>query len=525
MLTVSKKDLECVDWANLSLDKLALGNALDCDFTLRVFDKIEADLTKEGRPKIYDAVLAPVLMDFGAMEYRGMRIDEKALDELDKQLSQMLIDLEKECMTLSPIPDINIKSPKDLIVVLFTSAGFDLTPTRFNPKSTMPSTDAKVCQTLLAKLAAQDSRTELEEKAIPFLECLLKFRKRDKQYSTYVTNIKKTIKWNGKNRNHPSYNFSVVVTGRLSCSNTTVKIKEQKITKKTSKLVNKTQLKGVGFHTLPRVDDEDPVNLRNLFISDEGKLFIAADFSTAELRMLAYQCRDKNLISAFLSGEDLHKFTASLVFKKPVSEITKEERQIAKSISFLIVYGGGPSKLSLVSKKPKAFCKQVFQQYFKAFPGVVNWINATREQVGKDGYAESLFGRKRHLLNVYSPNIKYRERALRQGVNFKIQSPVSDMLVTATYRINRLIEKTGIDLETLANVHDSYEGQVTPENLEKAIYIIRKGMTDLSYYNKVFGIDFDVPFTIDIEVGKSFGSGTHVEFVNDKVSNLDKLLL
>lgn len=525
MLTVSKKDLQTTDWKNMPMEDLAFGNALDCDFTLRLFDKVNDDLNKDGRPILYDSVLAPVLTDFGKMEFHGVKVDKKYLSILDKQLKQEVSTSKDKCLSLSPVPELNVKSVPDLVTVLFTTEGFDLTPTKWNKKSDLPSTDAKELQILLSKLEAQDERSFKEDKALEFIQALLVFRKREKQYQTYVTNIKKAIEFNSEFVNYPQYNFSVVVTGRLSCSNYALKVPEETTTKKgIVKLKNTIKYKGVGFHTLPRVDEDDSVNIRKLFIADEDYRFITADFNAAELRMLAYKSKDLNLIQAFKSGEDLHKYTASLIFEKPISQITKEERQIAKSVSFLIVYGGGPGKLAIQIKKSKVFAKKVFSSYFKAYPGVPIWIDETRKRIQRLGYAESIFGRKRHLLNVYSPDRKYIERALRQGVNFEIQSPVSDMLLTSTFRINRMIENTEVSLQTKANVHDSYEGQSKIHDLEKSLLIINKGMSDLSYYEKNFGIKFNVPFTIDIEVGSSFGDGTKVEFDGNKVINLNQLI-
>tara|TARA_R100000458_G_scaffold11747_1_gene9527 strand:+ start:7735 stop:8850 length:1116 start_codon:yes stop_codon:yes gene_type:complete len=345
------------------------------------------------------------------------------------------------------------------------------------------------------KVIGEKSKTELQA-AKDFITKLLEYKKKCKQHKTYVKGVRDAIAYNKEDRIYSNYNFSQTVTGRLSCSTYSCGPKKKK---------------GVSFHTLPR-PTEDNVNIRKLMKADGDKAFIAADFSQAELRVLAQCCKDKNLIKAFTSGQDLHSFTASLVFGKDVKNVTKAERQIAKSVSFLIVYGGGPNKLAQQINKPVSYCKGIFKAYQDNFPNVFKWINVIHKSVRENGYAVSLFGRRRHLPNVSSPIKKYQYRALRQGLNFVIQSSASDLMLHSITRVCKDLNDSGIEYDLLATVHDSVELQCEVKDLKRCVEIMRASLTSTSDLKKYYGLDFVVPFEVDVEAGTSFGDVVDVEF-------------
>ena len=342
-----------------------------------------------------------------------------------------------------------------------------------------------------------------------FITKLLEYKKKVKLHKTYVKGIGSAIEYNEEPRIYSKYNVATVVTGRLSCA---------------SYSVGPAQKKGVSFHTLPRTVD-DSVNIRKLMTADDGNVFLAADFSQAELRVLAQCCKDKNLIKAFNSGQDLHSFTASLIYSKPIPEITKLERQIAKSVSFLIVYGGGPGKLSLQINKPLSYCKNIFKEYQNSFPDVFKWMAYVHKYVRKHGYAVSLFGRRRNLPNVNSPVRALQFRALRQGMNFVIQSSASDMMLHSIKRLqDSITDQKVTDMSLLATVHDSVEAQCNSKNLEEKINLMHSSLTDMSDLKGLYGLDLVVPFEVDIEVGTSFGNVIEAEVENGRVHNLKELL-
>jgi DNA polymerase-1 len=475
------------DWANMPLDDMALGNAMDADFTLRAYNAMRSDMTKKNVHHVYEKLLKKILVVASDIEHRGILVDTQCVKDFDVLLAKEIGELETKLSELSVIADVNPKSNADMGLLLFTKEGFGLRAVEFSKKTKAPS----ITEAHLKKVAVTAQGNAKE-----YIELLLKYKGRVKQHKTYVKGVEKATAYNEDGRVYSSYNFGNVVTGRLSCSTYSVG----------------KDRKGISFHTLPRPDEDDPINLRSMMTADDDKVFVAADFSQAELRVLAQCCKDKNLIEAFNSGQDLHRFTASLVFGKDPNEVTKQERQIAKSVSFLIVYGGGPNKLAEQIGKSVGYCKNIFRAYQDAFPKVFDWINFVHKFVKSNGYAVSIFGRRRHLPNVTSPNRKYQYRALRQGMNFVIQSSASDLMLHSILRLEKYLKATGLDAQILATVHDSVEVQCSKKDLSKTVELMKYVLQSTEDFKTLYGLDFIVPFEVDVEAGKSFGDMLDVEF-------------
>jgi DNA polymerase-1 len=500
MLTINNGKTH--DWANMPLSEMAIGNAMDCDFTLRSWRILRGEMKEKKLNFVYDNLLTEVATLLAQVEFRGIDVNNKYLGQVEEDMEKAVANQEAVLATLSPLKDINPNSNDQLAKVLFSSEGYNLKATEFSAKTKKPCiTEVHLISHLGNSITSDDAKD--------FITKLLKYKSLGKLYRTYVKGIEKAIEYNGDNRIYSSYNFGTTVTGRLSCSNYNA---------------GAGQNKGVSFHTLPRETDESS-NIRKLMKADDGKVFLAADFSQAELRVLAQCCRDKNLIEAFESGQDLHRFTASLVFDKPVDQVTKGERQIAKSVSFLIVYGGGPMKLSQQIGKSIGYCKNIFKAYQDSFPNVFKWISFVHKFVRKNGYAVSLFGRRRHLPNVNSPIKKYQYRALRQGMNFVIQSSASDIMLHALKRLNNQIDEAGLDAEILATVHDSVEVQCDKKDLPSVIKVMQNSLPCTADLKSLYNLDFVVPFEVDIEVGKSFGEVIAAKFDDTgSLNNLNELL-
>ena len=485
MLTVT--DGGAFDWANMPLDDMALGNAMDADFTLRAYNAMTSDMKGKGVNHVYDKLLRDILVVASNIEHKGILVDGDCVKKFDVLLTKEVGELYTKLSELSVIDGVNPNSNADMGLLLFTKEGFGLRALEFSKKTKA----ASITEAHLKKVAVT-AKGDAKE----YIELLLKYKGRMKQHKTYVKGVEKAVAYNEDGRVYSSYNFGNVVTGRLSCSTYTVG-KERK---------------GISFHTLPRPDESDAVNLRSMMTADDDKVFVAADFSQAELRVLAQCCKDKNLIEAFNSGQDLHRFTASLVFGKDPDKVTKQERQIAKSVSFLIVYGGGPNKLAEQIGKDIGYCKNIFRAYQDSFPKVFEWISFVHKFVKANGYAVSIFGRRRHLPNVTSPNRKYQYRALRQGMNFVIQSSASDLMLHSILRLNKYLAATGIDAQILATVHDSVEVQCSRKDLSKTVELMKYVLQSTDEFKGLYGLDFVVPFEVDVEAGKSFGDMIDVKF-------------
>lgn len=488
MLTVTNGGTH--DWTNMPLDEMALGNAMDADFTLRAHSNMVTEMKKKGVTHVYEKLLKKILVVASNVEHRGILVDTDCVSRFDEFLEKEIGELEAKLSELSVIDSVNPKSNADMGLLLFTKEGFGLRAMDFSKKTKAPS----ITEAHLQKVAVTATGD-----AKDYIDLLLKYKGRVKQHKTYVKGVAKAAAYNEDGRVYSSYNFGNVVTGRLSCSTYSVG----------------KDRKGISFHTLPRPDENDPINLRSMMTADKDKVFVAADFSQAELRVLAQCCKDKNLIEAFNSGQDLHRFTASLVFGKDPKDVTKQERQIAKSVSFLIVYGGGPNKLAEQIGKSVGYCKNIFKAYQDSFPKVFDWINFVHKFVKKNGYAVSIFGRRRHLPNVTSPNKKYQYRALRQGMNFVIQSSASDLMLHSILRLQKYLEATGLDAQILATVHDSVEVQCSKKDLRKVVELMRYVLESTEDFKGLYGLDFVVPFAVDVEAGRSFGDMIDADFDSD----------
>lgn len=333
------------------------------------------------------------------------------------------------------------------------------------------------------------SRSELLD-AKKFVKGLLDLRKSEKLAKTYIQGTKKAIEYNGTNKVFVDFRFDGTTTGRLSCA-----------------AYNAQRAMGVSFHTLPRTTEN---NIRNIFRAPEGYSFIAADYAAMELRVLAHVAKEGNMQKAFIEGADLHTYTAELLFNK--KNITKQERQIAKTVSFLIVYGGGPFNLSETMNISLSKAEKIIDSYKNVYPAIFEYMEFVNDFIRTNGYAYTIFGRRRNLPDVGSRNKTVVNRALRQGLNFTIQSTASDILLTSLLGISRRFKASNLSARPVATVHDSVE-VVCPDNeVENVLEILYDEMVNYPTIKEIFNIHFDVPLAIDAEVGRSFGDGKEVRF-------------
>lgn len=339
----------------------------------------------------------------------------------------------------------------------------------------------------VARHVIQSKSKEQLARVSKIIEALKKIRRYEKLLSSYVNSTENAINYNQENKVYFDYRLDGTVTGRLSCG----------------AMETREGTMGVSFHTIPRVTKE--LNLRRCYVAAPGYDFICADYSSMELRCLAIDSKDKDFIKAFWSGKDLHKYTASLIFNKDIEEVTPEERQIAKSVSFLLIYGGGPGKLAKTANISYQDAKNAFDSYFVQFPGVIEWMSKSEQEIKKLKYAENFFGRRELLPNVSSVIKEEREQAIRQGINFKIQSFASDIVCYAAIDIHNEFIKRGMATKLVGLVHDSIEANSPHDETKEACSIIEDKMTNIYTVKKLYPeIDFCVPLKIEIEIGKSF---------------------
>jgi len=322
-----------------------------------------------------------------------------------------------------------------------------------------------------------------------FIKRLLEFRKSKKLYDTYITGVKNAMKYNETNRIYVEYRIDGTVTGRLSNAGLDG---------------NEGNKMGISFHTLPR---ETQFNIRDYVIAPPGHKFITADMKSMELRILAHLAKEKNMARAFNERMDLHTYSASLTFAKPMEKVTKEERQIAKAVSFLTVYGGTEKTLAMKQGISFKKAKNIIDGWMAAFPGVPRYMQHVDQFITKNQYAYTIFGRRRNLPNAASEAQYIRQEAFRQGLNFTVQSSASDTLLCCLLGMDAEFKQRKMSTKIVATVHDSVE-LISPDNeVEDAIKILHHHMIEYPYIKEHFGIKFSVPLEIEIMVGSSFGSG------------------
>ena len=345
----------------------------------------------------------------------------------------------------------------------------------------------------ISQSVLQGKSTEELTNVRKFLHGLLELRKSQKLERTYIAGTKKAIAYNGLPKIYVDYRFDGTATGRLSCAAYTA-----------------AKPMGVSFHTLPR--DKD-TNVRSFFVSPDNHYFITIDYAAMELRVLAHVAKDGNMQKAFNDGEDLHTYTAKMLFNK--EKITKSERQIAKAVSFLIVYGGGAFNLAETTGISIHQAKRIIKSYQDVYPAVFEYMDFVQNFIKKNHYAYTIFGRRRNLPDITSKDFSIQSRAFRQGLNFTIQSTASDILLGSLLGADRRLREQEVNAYPIATVHDSVEVICHKDDLIKCLEIIYDEMVNYPFIKENFNIHFDVPLKIDVEVGHSFGDGVEIDFTGD----------
>lgn len=346
----------------------------------------------------------------------------------------------------------------------------------------------KISDEDVARSVIQSKTKEELERVYDLIQALRKVRRFEKLKSSYIESTKRAVLYNKENKVYFDFRLDGTVTGRLSCG----------------AAETKDDTMGISLHTIPRVTEE--LNIRKIYIAPTNHKFICADYKSMELRVLAMDSKDQDLLKAFWSGQDLHKYTASLIFNKPISEISKDERQIAKSVSFLLIYGGKAFKLAKTANISVEEAEQVYEAYFRAYPGVPIWMENVENFIRKNKYSINAFKRRELLPNVSSPDKRLVEQAIRQGINFKIQSFASDLVCYAAIDIHKEFKNRGMEARIAGMVHDSIESICPNEEEQEAVAIIKDKMTNQYTVKKLYPeIDFNIPLEVDVEVGLSFG--------------------
>ena len=345
-------------------------------------------------------------------------------------------------------------------------------------------------------------KTEQLHKAKEFITGILEYKAVTKLHGTYVEGVKKALENTKNGKIYYSLKLDGTVSGRSSCT--------------------KYDNLGVSFHTLARKSKY--ANIRNEFVAPLGHVFITSDYKGMELRIVAHLANDERMIQAFIEGKDLHTFSASLLFDRPEDKVTKEQRQTAKAVSFLIVYGGQAFNLSQMQGIPVSRAEKIIEKYQRLFPSIFSFMSEVHDTILENRSCETLFGRIRHLENASARDRKVVNRCLRQGFNNLVQSPANEITGFAVLDTSIEFELQNLSARNVCTVHDSIETVCKFKDVKKTVSVIYDKMVNYPLMKAAFGINLQVPLDIDMEIGPSFGEALPVKFFNGEIINLDEVM-
>jgi DNA polymerase-1 len=435
-----------ITMAEVDIDAASAYACLDADATLRLTGRLEADLrAREGLRRLLEEVelpLIPVLME---MELGGFRLDVGTLQGLGEQVRARLTELSKQIWEAAGHP-FNIGSPKQVAEVLYEELGL--------------ATGKK------GKTGFSTAEGELErlsgEHPVPRL--ILEYRAAEKLQSTYIDALPKLVH-PSTGRIHTSFNQTIAATGRLSST--------------------EPNLQNIPIRTdMGRA-------IRRAFVADrDDHLLLKADYSQIELRILAHVSRDRALCEAYRDGRDIHRQTAGQVFHVGPDQVTGQMRAEAKTINFGIIYGMSPHGLAAQLGIGRGQAAEIIDRYFNTYPGVRQWIDRLIAEAARNGYVETLMGRRRLAPELNEKNRMVREAAQRVAVNTPIQGTCADMIKVAMIRIHARLQEAAPGGRMVCQVHDELVFSIPRPRIEAAGEMIRREMIE--------ALPLEVPVEVDL---------------------------
>ena len=408
--------------------------------------KADADLWN-----LYNEVELPLVEVLREMEAAGVRMDVDKLKQAEASLKEELNGLEQRIYALAE-ETFNINSPRQVGELLFDKLKLDSKAKK--SKTGQYSTSEEV-------LMGLKDRHEI-------VGLILDYRALSKLISTYISTLPSYIAADGKI--HTTYNQTVTATGRLSSSNP-------------------------NLQNLP-IRSERGRFIREAVIPDDGCLFLSADYSQIELRLMAHFSQDEHMLAAFRNGQDIHAATAARIYGLPIEQISKDQRRNAKTANFGIIYGISAFGLAQQLDCSRTEAKQLIDDYFAAFPRVIQYIEAQKELARQRGYAQTLFGRKRYLPDIHSQNATVRSFAERNAVNAPIQGTAADIIKMAMVSIHQRLKAEGLKAQMIMQVHDELNFNVPKEEVERVREIVVNEMQN--------AVHLSIPLIAECGVGENW---------------------
>ena len=406
--------------------------AEDADVTLRLKNKLEAELKKFGCEELFYQIEMPLMPVLAQMEMNGVCLDTESLKETSKVFTDRMNEIEARIYELAG-EKFNIASPKQVGEILFDKL-----------KIIEKAKKTKTGQYVTSEEVLQQLKNKHE-----IVADILEHRGLKKLIGTYIDALPKLI--NPRTGHiHTSFNQTITATGRLSSSDP-------------------------NLQNIP-IRGEDGKEIRKAFIPEPGCLFFSADYSQIELRVMAHLSKDPQMIEVFREGKDLHAATAANIYKKDISEVTRDERTKSKRANFGIIYGITVYGLAERLDIPREEAKMLIDGYFQTFPQVHVYMEQSKEVARRQGYVTTLFGRRRYLPDINSHNATVRGFAERNAINAPIQGTAADIIKVAMIRIHQRFKQEGIRSKMILQVHDELNFSVYPEEKEAVERIVLEEM-------------------------------------------------
>ncbi len=441
-----------IPFSAVSLDNAVAYAGEDADMTLRLSIMLEEKLKKQNLFALYQDMELPLEEILCDLERTGIRIDSKQLAIMSGEFAKKMQQLEEEAHQLAGMP-FNLASPKQVSEVLFGKLQLH----SVKKTKTGQSTDAAV----LEQLAFSH----------PLPKILLEHRLLAKLKGTYIDALPKLV--NPKTgRVHTSYNQAITATGRLSSSDP-------------------------NLQNIP-IRSPEGRRIREAFVADLGKIFISLDYSQIELRILADLSQDPVMLDAFNKGEDIHKRTASEIFYVPLDKVTKEQRNVAKTINFGLIYGMGVHKLSQTLGITRKEASTYIDRYYERYAGVYAWQEQLLKKAKTDQVVYTLFNRRRHLPDIVASNQMLVKRAERMAINTPIQGTAADIMKKALIVAHQQLAKEFPQVKILLQVHDELLIEAPENQAQAAAELVQKIMCT--------ACPLAVPIVVDCGFGKSWAT-------------------
>ncbi|MFQ3206601.1 MAG: DNA polymerase-1 [Glaciecola sp.] len=450
---IAGKGVKQITFNQIALEQAAPYAAEDADVTLRLHEALQLLLKDKGELlSVLNDIEVPLSSVLAKMEQNGVLIDSQLLSQQSQTIAARIMELEKEVHELAG-ESFNLGSTKQLQHILFEK--MSLPVVKKTPKGA-PSTSEEVLQELALQY-------ELPKK-------IMEYRGLTKLKNTYTDKLPKMIH-HRTGRVHTSYHQAVTATGRLSSTD--------------------PNLQNIPIRT------SEGRQVRQAFIARPGYKVVAADYSQIELRIMAHLSKDKGLVSAFSAGKDIHSATAAEVFDVPLEEVSVNERRSAKAINFGLIYGMSAFGLSKQLNIGRHDAQQYMDLYFERYPGVLTYMESTRESAKQTGYVSTVFGRRLYLPDIKASNAMRRKGAERAAINAPMQGTAADIIKKAMIDVDAWINDINDEaILMIMQVHDELVFEIKEDHVDQYVAKIKSLMEK--------AVELDVPLIVDVGIGDNW---------------------